>query len=227
MKKIIILSAVTVASLFATNGSNLIGLGAESRALGGTGIAMYQGSENAMTNPALLGKTKANKKEFTLAATLFKADVSAKTTNGSQQGGGVPGVDESSDVGMSPIPYISHAHRISSELTIGFGLFGTAGMGVDYTGQTKLYNMKSELQLLQLAPSITYNKDNYAIGLTAIAQYGTLAIDFDGNPGNGVAGVRHVGDNKSSSDTGFGLSIGGYYDVSKDTTIGTLTTKHS
>jgi long-chain fatty acid transport protein len=227
MKKILLISTITAASLYATNGDNLIGLGAESRALGGTGIAMYQGSENAMSNPALLGKTKNAQKELTIAATLFKPTVSATTTAGANVGGNAPGVSKESDVGMSPIPYVSHAHRISNSLTFGFGLYGTAGMGVDYTGdtvspgmgQTKLYNMKSELQIMQIAPSIAYNKDNYGIGLSIIAQYGKLSIDFDGSRGNRVAGVNHVGDNKMSSDTGFGYQVGGYMDITDTMTI--------
>jgi len=205
MKKILILSTVTAATLFATNGANLIGLGVESRALGGTGIAMYHGSENAMTNPALLGKTKSMKKELTIAATYFKADVSAKTTGGMQH----QATNDNSDVGSSIIPYISHSHRISNTLTMGFGLYGTGGMGVDYSDNANLYNMKSELQILQLAPSIAYNKDNYGLGLTAIIQYGRLSIDY-------VNANGHIGDNKMSSDTGFGIAIGGYYDFTNE-----------
>ena len=214
MKKILILSTVTAISLFATNGANLIGLGAESRALGGTGIAMYQGSENAMTNPALLGKTEGGKKELTIAATIFKADVSVTTT-------GSDATTRKSDMGTSVIPYIAHAHRITDDITLGFGLYGTGGMGVDYTGynddpttgQFGLFNMKSELQIMQLAPTIAYNKDNYGLGLTAIIQYGKLSIDFTDFGGN------DIGDGKMSSDTGFGLQIGGFYNISNNITL--------
>jgi len=233
MKKILILSTITAATLFATNGDNLIGLGAESRALGGTGIAMYQGSENAMTNPALLGKTKGNKKEITIAGTFFKADVSASTTV-SGDNPATPliydpfaGVERKSDVGMSVIPYISHAHRLSNSITMGFGIYGTAGMGVDYvkndtpnTGDPKLFNMKSELQIMQIAPSIAYNKDNYGVGLTAIIQYGKLSIDYDTHDGAGT--LVKTDDDKMSSDTGFGFTIGGFYDIQNNVTIAAI-----
>ena len=65
------------APAFATNGDNLIGLGVQSRALGGTGTAAYYGAENALTNPALLGKLKGT--EFSFAATAFMPDVKATT----------------------------------------------------------------------------------------------------------------------------------------------------
>ncbi len=57
MKKIIIGSLACVALLYATNGDNLIGLGAKSRAMGGVGIATYFGAENTLSNPALTVNT--------------------------------------------------------------------------------------------------------------------------------------------------------------------------
>ena len=44
--------AMSATSVFATNGDSLIGLGAKSRAMGGTGIAHYNGAESATSNPA-------------------------------------------------------------------------------------------------------------------------------------------------------------------------------
>jgi len=58
MKKVILLSAMASSILLATNGDNLISLGAESRAMGGTGIAMPMGTDSVFKNPSWLADVK-------------------------------------------------------------------------------------------------------------------------------------------------------------------------
>jgi len=205
-------------SAFATNGDHMIGLSAESRALGGTGIAHYMGSANALTNPALLAKMK-DKDEFIFAGTIFDADVKVKTTQN-------PGVDRTSDEGVNVIPAISLSHRINDDFVLGLGMYGTAGMGTDWrdgdtpaTGNIGLYNMRSSLMLMQFAPSLAYGNDTYGIGVTAIVQYGALSVDYDTHDGAG--NNKHIG-NGSSNDFGFGFQIGGFYNPIKSLTIGAV-----
>jgi len=223
MKKSIKLAVVAAlalgaTSVFATNGDHMIGLSAESRALGGTGIAHYMGSANALTNPALLAKMK-DKDEFIFAGTIFDADVKVKSTQN-------PGVDRTSDEGVNVIPAISLSHRINDDLVLGLGMYGTAGMGTDWrdgdtpaTGNIGLYNMRSSLMLMQFAPSLAYGNDTFGIGLTAIVQYGALSVDYDTHDGAG--NNKHIG-NGSSNDFGFGFQIGGYYNPMKELTIGAV-----
>ena len=235
MKKTIKLAVVAALALgatsaFATNGDHMIGLGAESRALGGTGIANFMGSANALTNPSLLAKSKANN-EFTFAGTIFKADVKSTTTAGSVANPAA-GISKESNEGMSMIPAISLSHRINNEVVFGLGMYGTAGMGTDWrgsnvsagAGQVDLYNMRSSLMLMQFAPAIAYGNDTYGVGLTAIMQYGALGIDYDTaqgatepNPG----ALKHVGTGVSN-DFGYGFQIGGYYNPMKSLTIGAV-----
>ena len=73
--------ALSATSAFATNGDNLIGFSAKSRAMGGTGIANFNGADAALTNPALLAKTK-TKNSFSFAGTVFNSDVKVESTAG-------------------------------------------------------------------------------------------------------------------------------------------------
>jgi len=229
MKKIILLSTLTVGSLFATNGDNMMGLSADSRALGGTGIAIFTGAENALTNPALLAKTKSTN-EFSFGGTMFQADVSVTTTAGNTSNPGI-GVSKTSDEGMSMIPTIALSHRISDSMVFGLGMYGTAGMGTDWRGSTNinnqvgqvdLYNMRSSLMLMQFAPSLAYGDDTFGVGVTAIMQYGALSIDFDtDNISAGPGTTSHTG-NGISNDFGYGFQLGGYFNPMKALTIGAV-----
>jgi len=225
MKRVILLSTVTAMTLFATNGDEMMGLGAKSRALGGTGIAIFNGAENALTNPSLLAKEKSNN-EFSFGGTAFKTDVSATTTKGNTANPAI-GVSKTSDEGMSVIPSIALAHRISDTMVFGLGMYGTAGMGTDWRGSTvnaavgkvDLYNMRSSLMLMQFAPSLAYGKDNFGIGVTAIIQYGALSIDYD--TADNLGNLKHVGSG-ISNDFGYGFQLGGYYNPTKSLTLGAV-----
>jgi len=221
MKKTIKLAVVAALALgttsaFATNGANMIGFSAQSRALGGTGISNFNGADAALTNPSLLAKTT-TKSSFAFAGTMFSSDVQAKTTLN-------PGVDRTSDEGVAMIPAIALSHRISDTLVFGLGMYGTGGMGTDWrdgdtpwTGNIGLYNMRSSLMLMQFAPSLAYGNETYGVGITGIVQYGALSVDYDSHDGAGNR--NHIGDGVSN-DFGFGFQIGAYYNPLKSLTIG-------
>jgi long-chain fatty acid transport protein len=208
-KIILALAAAGFASgAYATNGDNLIGLGAQSRALGGTGTAAFFGSENALTNPALLGKSKGT--EFAIGGTLFMPDVKATTDVAGALG------SATSDADLSVIPEVSLSHRINDTLTFGMGMFGTAGMGVDYRGNDPdnalLFEGYTNLQLMKFVPSLTYNSGPFGVGLAAVIQYGALDINYitpSGSVGDGTA-----------TDLGFGFNLGGYFDITPNLTVG-------
>lgn len=214
MKKSALVLAISAAAFsapsFATNGDVLIGLGAQARALGGTGTAAFFGSENALTNPALLGKMQGT--EFTIGGTVFMPDVTATSNVASPDGSQV---SKTSDNDLNIIPEVSLATRINDNLTFGLGIFGSAGMGVDYRGEGRLFDGYSNLQLMKLAPSISYNQNNFGVGFAPVIQYGALDINYDtdGNPLNGSQG------NGMSSDLGYGFNLGGYFDVTPELTL--------
>lgn len=220
------IASITLASnvAHATNGDTLIGLGAFSRALGGTGTAAYFGSENPLTNPSLLGKGQGS--EFVIGGTIFKPDVKAETNVASTS---YPNnASQTSAADLSIIPEVSLSTRLNNNWTFGLGIFGSAGMGTDYRdngGQTDgfgLFNGYSNLQLMKFAPSFAYNNDNWGVGFAPVIQYGALDINyhfadgkttargnsFPGNTGNGM-----------SSDIGYGYNLGGHFDITKDFTV--------
>ncbi|HIO70492.1 MAG TPA: aromatic hydrocarbon degradation protein [Campylobacterales bacterium] len=238
MKRAVLLSIATSSLLLATNGDTLIGVGVESRAMGGTGIASFNGSENALSNPALLAKSKADR-EFSFGSTIFDANVKVSTTAGQGTDGKTmpgTGVSRTSEQDISLIPVIAISHRVSPNLVFGLGMYGTAGMGTDfrkddtpYQKDSKnpqlmnigLFNIRNNLILMQFAPSIAYKNGNFGLGFTAIMQYGELSIDFDTyDPQNGYV-RNHIGDGPSQ-DYGYGFQVGGYFDVTPSLTIGAV-----
>jgi long-chain fatty acid transport protein len=209
MKKTKIALAVAAATMlstpaFATNGDALIGLGAQSRALGGTGTAAFFGSENALTNPALLAKSQGS--EFAIGGTLFKPDVSAKSN--------VAGVaaSETSDADTNIIPEVSMSTRINENMTFGLGMYGSAGMGVDYRGNAALFDAYSNLQLMKFVPTLAYNNSNFGLGFAPVLQYGALDLNYTDPTGATVG-------NGVSTDLGWGYNIGAYFDVTNELTV--------
>jgi long-chain fatty acid transport protein len=198
VKKLVI-TALSASLLFATNGDNLIGLGAKARAMGGVGIATHFGAENVLTNPAMVGKCKATEIDF--GGTLFMPDVKAN------------GV--SSDADMSIMPEVFSSMRVNENWAFGVGMFGAAGMGVDYRGTASLMDARTSLMLMKFAPTIAYHSGDFAVGVAPVMQYGSLDISYDmSSMGGGSVGAG------LSEDFGFGFAVGASYDVMKDLTFG-------
>lgn len=196
MKKIVLISTIAAMSLFATNGDSLIGLGAKSRAMGGVGIATYFGAENALTNPALLSNSK--EFEFDFGATYFAPDVK------------VNGTTSKADTNM--IPEISISQKVNDKISYGIGMFGSAGMGVDFRGTPALFSARTNLLLMKIAPSISYKVNpNFAIGFAPVIQYGALDISFNAGSQFGPG---------TSDDFGYGFEFGATYDVSPSARVG-------
>jgi long-chain fatty acid transport protein len=216
----------------------MIGLGAESRSMGGTGIAHFIGAQNALINPAMLAKST-SKKEFSFGGTIFNANVKSSTTAGNgSNGSNIPGkgLSRSSDQGKSMIPAVAISHRLSDTLVFGLGMYGTAGMGTDWRAEDTpyqadihnnalmnigLYNMRSSLMLMQFAPSLAYGNKTYGIGLTTIMQYGQLSIDYDTYDMNNENVKKHVGDGMSD-DYGYGYQLGAYFNPISSLTLGAV-----
>ncbi len=208
-------------SAFATNGDNLIGLGAKSRAMGGTGVAAFYGAESALTNPALLTQVKGTQISF--GGTVFMPNVknAATMTVPNPQATGQDDMyvtmsgEDTSDANMNVIPEISIAGHVTDELVLGIGMFGSAGMGVDYregTSNPMAFRMATNLQLMKMAPSIAYEPiDGLSIGAAVVLQYGLLSISYD--PSNPLPEDVHNSGNGSSMDFGVGFELGLAYQL--------------
>jgi long-chain fatty acid transport protein len=206
-------ATIFASSAMATNGTNMTGVGAQSSALGGTGVAAYYGAENVVVNPGMIGKSTGT--EFSFGGTLFTPHVS----NNGLADGSQDFVDSSADTFV--IPSVSLTSRINDTLTFGIGMYGTSGMGVDYSAnaapggaETNQFEAQSNLQIMRFVPTLAYNKDNFGIGFSPIIQYGALDIHYKA-PGFGAANVG----SGATSDLGMGYSLGGYFDIQENLTV--------
>ncbi len=197
MKIVAALMAVGLVSpmAYATNGNEMMAVGAQSTALGGTGVANYMGADNAWANPALLGKSKGS--EVVGGVTYFKPTV---TNTGF-------GVANTSSTKESYIPDVSYSSRINNSLSYGVAMAGIAGMGVDYTTAPANTHVagKTIMSIARVIATIAYNDKDFGIGFSPILQYGSLQMAYTNSPTPYKPGA--------DTDTGFGASLGGYYNV--------------
>jgi len=205
MKKTIKLAVVAALALgatsaFATNGDVLIGLGAKSRGMAGTSIGISHGAESALANPALI--TSVESTEISFGGTLFMPNV--KNNNG---GSG----EHKSTADMNVIPEISIASKVSDNFYIGVGMWGTAGMGVDYRNEAFQSNMVTNLQLMQFGVPFAYKINGFSLAVTPLLQYGSLDINYNGSTTQGVAQDLKVGYNLGVSYEMSGLTVGAVY----------------
>ena len=189
-------------SAFATNGDHLIGLGAKARGMGGVGIAHSFGAESALANPALI---RGN--EISFGGTAFMPDVKFRNGTDSTALGGGPSqaAFEQSDSGFSMIPEVAISHQVSENLIWGIGIFGVAGMGVDYRDDDPMYGnqfagdtvspsgaqnayagtesgtnqMLTNLQLMRFALPIAFTTGGLSLGVAPVVQYGSLSIAYN------------------------------------------------
>ena len=195
---------------YATNGDEMMSVGSQSSALGGTGVANFMGAESTWANPAMLGKSKG--KEVTGGVNLFKP----KVTNTGVMNAGAG--DSTADT--SYIPDISYSNRIDNSLTYGVAMAGIAGMGVDYTGANAslgLVKAKSALSILRIVPTVAYNTNEYGVGFSPVFQYGSLMLSY--NNFNGSTGGPYNADQKKDTSTSFGFALGGYYNATSAVTV--------
>ncbi len=196
MKKIVLV-ALSASLLFATNGDNLTGLGTKARAMGGVGIATYFGAENTLTNPALMSKSKGI--EFDFGAVLFLPTIKANGTK--------------SKADVSLMPEVSLSQNVNENISFGLGMYGAAGMGVDYrgSGNPALMETRTALMLMKFAPSVAYHRDNFSIGFAPVIQYGSLDIAYNNGTPVGTG---------SSDNFGYGFETGLTYDINKNFRVG-------
>jgi len=200
-------------SAFATNGSNLIGIGAKARGMGGVGIGMSHGAESALANPALISTVEGTEIQF--GGTLFMPDVE----NTNNLGGGAS--SETSTADLSVIPSISIASKVNENFYWGIGMWGTAGMGVDYRGAASVLDggtqmkMVTNLQLMQFGVPLTYAISGFSIGITPVLQYGSLDINYEypGSPQPGAPAAGTMIGAGVGQDLQFGVNIGAAYEI--------------
>ena len=206
--------ALTSTAAFATNGDHLIGMGAKARGMGGVGIGMSHGAESGIANPALI--TTVQGTEVSFGGTVFMPDVETSMN------GGMTSTKSTSD--LSVIPEVAIAQNVGDGLSWGIGMYGTAGMGVDYRdaigtaamgySETNM-NFVSNLQLMQFAVPVAYKIGAFSVGVAPVLQYGSLDINYQ-TPGGtsnteGVAQDFGIGYNVGLAYSEEGLTVGASY----------------
>jgi len=203
----------------ATNGTNLIGLTAASRAMGGTDIGISRGAGSSLGNPALITSVEAT--EVTFGGTLFMPSV--KTDGGNPSAG-----DVSSDADTFVVPSMGFATKANDNFYWGIGMYGVSGMGVDYrkdgtwgSATNNASNMVTNLQVMQMAVPLAYKTKGFSLGVTPLLEYAALDAqtwgdsDFDGTPdtyaGNGTEQVLEFGFNLGAAYQAGNLTIGAVY----------------
>ena len=229
LRRIITLSLITATTIHATNGDILIGVGAKARGMGGAGIAMSHGAESTLSNPALI--TSVENTEISFGGTIFMPDIQTQLNPNAMAP--LPPQDTlTSDADINMIPEVSLAMKINEEFYMGIGMWGTAGMGTDYSNATGINNMATNgkfsnfdmvtnLQLMQFAVPLAYKTEGLSLAIAPILQYGNLDINFAmPNPEHGGA-IDTVGAGLAQ-DFGFAYSLGATYDLSNGLVLGAV-----
>lgn len=228
LTKLITLSTIASTMVYATNGDHLIGIGAKARGMGGTGIALSHGAESALSNPALI--TKVKNTEISFGGTLFMPDIDTKLNANPQALPSQKSLTSGADINM--IPEVSLATSINDNFYVGIGMWGTGGMGTDYSqnasvantlaqGQFNNFDMVTNLQMMQFAVPLAYKVDNFSIAIAPILMYGNLDINFKLPSRTNKGSVNNIGSG-IAQDFGYGYNIGTTYDFSNGVTLGAV-----
>jgi len=186
---------------YATNGDTLIGVGAKTRSMGGAGIALSHGAESALVNPALITATKST--EVSFGGTVFMPTIETDL--------GPTGTSTESDADISMIPAVAVSSKVSKDIYMGIGMWGTAGMGTDFRGTPGLMSMETTLQLMQFAVPVAYKYGGLSVGVAPILQYGSLDINYNNGTSVGTG---------QSQDFAAGVSVGFTYQAANGFAIG-------
>ena len=207
MIKVVIIILAYSSFVFATNGDNVIGSTAKSRALGGTGIANHMGVESIFKNPSLLHQTE--NAEVSFGGLLFMPSVTATTNSGTEKS-----VKSAADQFL--VPAVGLITQYNDKITLGFGMFGTGGLGLDYRDNLNThFNMRTALSMLKMSAAAAYKiDDKFAVGLGIQMMYGTLDITYNNPSGAGLVG------NGMSDHIGTGFDLGLSYAINSNFTLG-------
>lgn len=204
MRKVILTAALLGLStqVFATEGINLVGIGPVQQGTAGAGVAAEKNSTWTILNPAGISKIKP---EIDVSLQVFAP---VRTINSP-----VSGTGEQEDDSMFYIPELSAA--IDSGIdggTIGLGLYGTSGMGVDYdmgrigdmnSGMAQSYgDTMTELSVMKFVAAYSHDLgDGLSIGAGPVFVYSRLKTDM-------LDGMNHFSSGDWDDAYGIGFIIG-------------------
>jgi long-chain fatty acid transport protein len=190
----------------------MIGFGPVQDSMGGVGVGATLDASSILSNPAGIADLG---QRLDVGFSYFKPTVSYDAT-ASMPGFGLvanDGATIDSDRGGSPIPAIAYVRPITDALSVGVGVFGVAGMGVDY--QSNLYSSPTLTSYLQgrVTPGVAYKlMEGLSVGLTANIMMAQMKYD--------VASAFGQAEHDTASSIGIGATVGVKYSPVKIVTLG-------
>ena len=202
-------------AIFATDGYQLIGVGAYQKSLAGAVTANPGTAMTAVSNPAGIAHL-GPRVDFSMEAFMPDRNVDFSMMSGKKK---------ESEVDIYGVPAIGWAAPVSegSNLFFGGGMYGTSGMGVDYSEVEMMPNIKwdgySNLSFWQMAPVLAKKvNDKLSVGGALNIDY--QSVSFDMNVKQGSATIEKFDLSRTSSSFGMGFGVGLLYDVSDKVTLG-------
>ena len=189
-------AAVLVVALsgtaLATNGMQLIGIGAVQRSMGGAGSALPVDTFVMTLNPAAISELPAM---FDLSVTHFAPDSDYESTDFF-----VGESDETSSYPSSTIPALGVVFPITETLSLGLTAFGSAGMGVDYSPGLYGANVYTSFEMMKVVPALSYKvSDKLSVGVALNLDRAVMGYEAGG-------GMEHDHD----VSFGYGFQVGAY-----------------
>ncbi|MDP1526439.1 MAG: outer membrane protein transport protein [Rhodocyclaceae bacterium] len=150
----------------ATNGDHMVGLSAIQNGMAGAVVAAPQEATTILVNPAGMAELNIQDVRFDLGVGFFSPPRE------------INGHDSDSNLYMMPTGAV--AFRVNDKLTLGMGLGGISGMGVDFPdtmaapGNQSLVTTK---QFFKVSPGFAYRvNDKLSVGATVNLNYQSLAL---------------------------------------------------
>ena len=160
------LSALATPHAGATNGDQMLGLSAVQNGMAGAVVAAPQDATTVLVNPAGMA---------TLPIKDVRFDLGVGFLNPPRR---VNGMDSDSNLYMMPAGAVNF--RVNDSLSLGMGLGGLSGMGVDFAdtaaapGNQAIVTTK---QFFKVAPGFAYRvNDQLSVGATVNLNYQSLAL---------------------------------------------------
>jgi long-chain fatty acid transport protein len=212
--------ALSSTAVYATNGVNLIGNTAKSRAMGGVGIGMPFGADNGLSNPALISSVE--NYEVSFGGTLFMPSVS--TDAGAASANPPLPLPPTANTGMVDseadtfiVPEVGFAMKATDNFYWGIGMWGASGLGVDYRNANNPVTnaLVTNYQILQLVVPLTYKTGGLSLSVAPVVNYGALDTNWETLTGQtfsaGVSQDIAIGANLGAAYQTGGLTVGAVY----------------
>lgn len=222
-------SLSTLGTAHATNGYQLIGIGAYQKSLAGAVTANPGSAMTAVTNPAGLAKIP-DRADFSME--MFMPD---RYTDFS----GLAGDKVDSDATEYGIPSLGWKAPVGNQgnMWFGGGMYGTSGLGADYEstlvtpafpglGAPAYFDGYSSIAFWQMSPALAWQvNEKLSLGAALNVDYQMVGFkqrfqaDTDATPGPDTT-VANFDLSKGASGFGYGITLGLLYDVTDRFAVG-------